>query len=70
MYIHSVRTKKNYYYKIYFSIVVCNPSCVRGACVANDTCECQFGYDGNLCQNEGSDSIVINIFSGNFLIYI
>ena len=38
---------------MYFSIVVCNPSCVRGACVANDTCECPFGYDGNLCQNEG-----------------
>ena len=38
---------------IQFPIVVCDPPCAHGACVANDTCNCPFGYDGDLCQNEG-----------------
>ena len=33
--------------------VICNPSCINGICVANDTCSCMFGYTGDLCDMKG-----------------
>ena len=32
------------------AIVVCNPPCVNGACVKNDTCSCSAGYEGETCE--------------------
>lgn len=31
---------------------VCDPSCVNGFCIADDVCECEPGYIGNLCDSE------------------
>ena len=33
--------------------VVCEPPCVQGACVANDTCNCAEGYEGDQCTEAG-----------------
>ena len=33
--------------------VVCNPPCENGACIANDTCNCAAGYQGERCTNPG-----------------
>ncbi|XP_065905349.1 sushi domain-containing protein 2-like isoform X2 [Dysidea avara] len=30
--------------------IVCEPPCVQGACVANDTCNCVMGYVGERCN--------------------
>ena len=30
-------------------VVICDPPCVQGACVANDTCNCAEGYTGERC---------------------
>ncbi|KAK7473764.1 hypothetical protein BaRGS_00034987, partial [Batillaria attramentaria] len=30
---------------------VCNPSCDRGECVAPDTCQCEAGWRGEICNN-------------------
>ena len=32
-------------------IVECDPPCVNGACVANNTCRCSVGYTGSLCNS-------------------
>jgi len=32
------------------SVVICDPPCENGACVANDTCNCQDGYMGDTCS--------------------
>ena len=39
---------------IYTYIVVCNPPCVQGACVANGTCNCAEGYIGERCTEPGN----------------
>lgn len=31
--------------------VVCDPPCENGACVANDTCNCADGYEGERCTD-------------------
>ena len=36
-----------------FSTVVCDPSCVSGACVQNNTCSCSEGYEGDICDTAG-----------------
>ena len=33
--------------------VVCDPPCENGACVANDTCNCADGYEGERCTDQG-----------------
>ena len=33
--------------------VVCNPECGHGLCVENDTCSCDLGYKGRLCNESG-----------------
>ncbi len=33
--------------------VICEPPCVQGACVANDTCNCVEGYIGERCTESG-----------------
>ncbi|XP_019854776.1 PREDICTED: protein mesh-like isoform X3 [Amphimedon queenslandica] len=37
--------------KINSQPIVCDPPCMRGACVNTDTCSCPYGYNGPLCQN-------------------
>ena len=34
-------------------VVTCDPPCVQGACVANDTCNCIEGYVGERCTEPG-----------------
>lgn len=36
-----------------FLIAICDPTCVYGACVSNDTCYCSNGYDGEICDIAG-----------------
>ena len=33
--------------------VVCDPPCVNGVCVENDTCHCAAGYEGSDCSEKG-----------------
>ena len=33
--------------------VECDPPCENGACVANDTCNCADGYEGERCTDQG-----------------
>ena len=39
--------------KSFSYVVVCDPPCVQGACVANDTCNCMMGYVGERCDEAG-----------------
>ena len=32
---------------------VCNPPCIHGACVRNNSCSCSAGYVGTSCTNPG-----------------
>ena len=43
----------SYYNEIISTVVICNPSCVNGACIANDTCQCGMGYTGQICTEAG-----------------
>lgn len=43
-----------------FFIVICDPPCVQGACVANDTCNCVMGYIGERCTEAGKSSYALN----------
>ena len=47
----SLDTIGNNYMVLYLHLaaVVCDPPCGNGACVANNTCSCDIGYDGDLC---------------------
>lgn len=38
---------------IYYYAVVCQMSCVFGTCVANDTCNCEPGYNSTDCSTPG-----------------
>ena len=35
------------------SSAVCNPPCIHGACVRNNSCSCSAGYVGTSCTNPG-----------------
>ena len=37
----------------FICVVICEPPCVQGACVANDTCNCVEGYIGERCTEPG-----------------
>lgn len=39
-----------------FLIVVCDPSCVHGACVDTNRCHCSYGYQGNNCDTPSQSS--------------
>ena len=39
---------------LFVYIVVCDPPCVQGACIANDTCNCAEGYTGQRCTEPGT----------------
>ena len=41
-------------YLVIVFIVTCDPPCVQGACVANDTCNCAEGYIGERCEEPGT----------------
>lgn len=45
-------------------IVVCNPSCVQGACVSTDTCNCPYGYEGDHCENTSECKCTLIIYNG------
>ena len=35
---------------------MCDPPCENGACVANDTCNCADGFEGDQCTEPGTQS--------------
>jgi deleted-in-malignant-brain-tumors protein 1 len=37
---------------------ICDPTCVHGACIGNNTCACSEGYEGNNCNNTVYESCV------------
>lgn len=37
-------------------MVVCDPPCENGICVANDTCNCTIGYEGERCSDVVNDA--------------
>ena len=49
----------NIYKCMNFSIVTCDPPCVQGACVANNTCNCAEGYTGERCTEPGMHIVVL-----------
>ena len=36
------------------NLAICDPVCVHGACVSNNTCSCSDGYEGELCDTLGN----------------
>ena len=40
-------------YTSFHAPVVCDPLCENGVCVANDTCNCAAGYQGERCTEQG-----------------
>lgn len=42
-------------------IVVCDPPCENGVCVANDNCSCSMGFSGETCADKSKHNIIIYI---------
>ena len=40
---------------------ICNPACVYGACVSNNTCSCSTGYTGDICDSAGIPSYICSM---------
>ena len=38
----------------FLSQAICDPPCVNGACVGNNTCFCSEGYEGTACNEPGT----------------
>ena len=43
----------------FLAVVVCDPPCENGICVANDTCNCTTGYEGDRCTEPTEKSMFI-----------
>ena len=41
----------------YLFLVICNPSCVNGACVDTNVCACGEGYEGDTCDTISNDTL-------------
>ena len=39
-------------------IGICDPRCLNGACVGNNTCFCSEGFTGDSCEIEGYSDII------------
>ena len=50
-----------YYIRDLVNLAVCDPVCVHGACVSNNTCSCSDGYEGKLCNRPGKTDLVKNV---------
>ena len=50
-----------YYIKDLVNLAICDPVCVHGACVSNNTCSCSDGYEGKLCDRPGTTDLVKNV---------
>ena len=59
-----------YYMGVSLSIVICNPSCVNGACIANDTCQCAMGYTGQICTEPGGLMTMHIMYVRSSLLYL
>ena len=35
------------------TVIVCDPPCENGVCLANNTCNCSEGYSGDTCSDKG-----------------
>ena len=60
-----------YRYCLPVNVVVCSPPCVNGACVKNDTCSCNDGFEGEKCTVPGDSlySIMVTIVYVNNMSY-
>lgn len=38
---------------------ICDPPCVNGACVGNNTCSCSEAFTGEFCDMEGKTTMII-----------
>ena len=50
--------------------VVCDPACENGACVANDTCKCSEGYEGEQCTEKGMKTVIYIIIMQSLKIIV
>ena len=39
--------------RLYDCLVVCDPPCENGVCIAKDTCACGIGFSGRYCTELG-----------------
>ena len=54
------RNLLNHNFMFYFlAVVVCDPPCENGVCVANDICNCTIGYEGDRCTEPTEKSMYI-----------
>ena len=53
MYVDNVLYVYSIYCFILYYVVICDPPCAHGACVANNTCNCAKGYSGARCTEPG-----------------
>ena len=42
-------------YSLQHNTVICDPPCQNGTCVANNTCNCQAGFQGDRCEGIGKN---------------
>ena len=49
-------------------IAICDPACVYGACVNNNTCSCSNGYTGDICDSAGILSYICSVCILNVLV--
>ena len=50
--------------------VICDPPCIQGACVANDTCNCAEGYIGERCTQPGTYVCIIFMLHSTIRCYV
>ena len=43
----------HYILSVTIDVYMCNPPCVNGACLRNNTCSCNEGFTGALCEVKG-----------------
>ena len=55
---HKFVTNLTRAYVKFICVVICEPPCEQGACVANDTCNCAEGYIGERCTEPGQYNFV------------
>ena len=49
---------------------MCDPACENGACVANDTCKCSEGYEGEQCTEKGMKTVIYIIIMQSLKIIV
>ena len=50
------------FHVFYIYTVICDPPCVQGACVDNNTCYCAEAYKGPQCTEPGEKFVNIKFY--------